>query len=360
MDSDFKYRLYEAPDLEKMTDPMRTYYDPRHLVKRTEIFKYITTENPYLFNRSPYNLIEVNGKIIGYVGRMPTVFRIIEDKEIQCFYSHDTFIHPDYRGKGIGAKLVKSQAATAGSFLVALWFNAPNHKAYQKAGWTDIQGLRPFHKHMRSDYFLSRRIKNKKIRKVLSLTLDVLLKIIDLKSPKEEVNDVRVEEVDSFDERIDNLFEKASRTYSIIMARRSPLLNWKYVKCLFKTYKKYIAVKDGEVIGYMISRISKEGDILNGTIVDFLVSREDKHAFRALISNALNRFKKEGVHYVSILAPEFHFRKNLSEFGFRASEVFLPFMVTNWEPLCAKEFVTDIKNWFITFGDSDYGMWSIG
>jgi len=290
---------------------------------------------------------------------MPTYF-IINGEKREGFYSHDTLIRSDYRGKGIGPHLVKSQIESCDAIIAALWFNTANHRAYQKAGWTDIRGLTSLTRRLSFEDVLAARLGSGPSAKTLLFFLNRLIALRDLFIDNDNGKDdiFSLEYIDQFDEKIDDLIERISRNFRVIMPRKSTLLNWKYADHRNQGYSKFMIRNKNEFSGYMVLKVTGRSGLRYGTIVDFLAMPDNTGAFDTMLKEAIRFFKKKKVCSISILTTEPLFKDVLRKYGFNLNKQTMDFMIARWENTYPKDLITDIKNWYITFGDADYGMWT--
>jgi len=354
---EYRCRLYREDDLEGIWGVMADYFPPEALKLRKKFFLYIASKNPCLKEKIPYCVIEHDGRIIGYLGQMPIQF-VVSGELHDGYYAHDILLLEEYRGKGIAQKLIRFQKETFRSLFAALWFSSRNHKAYQIVGWTDILGLKPFRNYLKSDIWLFNHLGRRKVPRVLSLPFDLFLRIRDLKVKEQEKTAYQIKEIESFDYRIDEFVDRASKDYGIIMRRGSELLNWKYVNNKAQTYSKFAVMRGSSTEGYVVLRVRQEDGFRVGTVVDFLANSTEIDSFRALIRHSLNFFRKRDVSVINVLTTQPILIKELYRVGFLRSRSALPFMTTNWQGIWSENFITNVRNWYITFGDSDFGLWA--
>jgi GNAT superfamily N-acetyltransferase len=355
-----KFRMYSEDDMAGIREVISEYFPVDRIDYRIQCFKYAASANPYIEEICPYCIAENNGTVVGYLGQMATRF-LVDGKEIRGFYAHDILLKANQRGKGIGTWFIAYQKEVCKTLMAAFWFAPANHRAYQKAGWTDILGLRTLSLHLRADLFISNRIKSEKIANILAGLLNPLLKIRARKWTKTNDDSLRIEKIDVFDESLDYFVEDASHGYGIIMLRRSAMLNWKFAHRSDQSYKFLVLRDSKDIRGYAVLRVFKSKEKLRlGRVVDILVRKSDVEAYKSLIFESMAWFYKEGVHHVSVLTSQKWLMDELRRYGFRRDKDDLAFMITNWKGLCEDDFINKLENWYVTFCDSDYGFWTEG
>ena len=136
------------------------------------------------------------------------------------------------------------------------------------------------------------------------------------------------------------------------MVRDSTFLNWRFDCCPGRRYTRHIAERDGQIVGYIVTREQQLGGRTQGLIVDFLVHQDDRAAFESLVRKALDKFAAHGVAAVTcpISSSQAVHIRLLRQLGF-AFRRHRAHIVAHRGPLL--ESITSIKDWYITFADTD-------
>ena len=246
----------------------------------------------------------------------------------------DVMVHPAYRGRGIFTKLMKMayDYLKKENILVAYTFpNRNSYPAYKKV--TDWQELSFF--------------------KVFVNIQNIFW------SPKLEVDqDVNIETIENFDERVNLLLEKFLNLYDICIYRTSEYLNWRFIRRPDVEYK-IISVNRGEkLVGYAVLRTRKLFTSKVGLIIELVCDPEYYNVFEMLIKHSLKEFKNLGVKWVLF----FNFSNKNFEVLLRKNHFFQFSLFQNIRkiPLVIKPISKDLKigsinlgNWYISLGDND-------
>ena len=186
------------------------------------------------------------------------------------------------------------------------------------------------------------------------------MRLREIGRKKNPCEDVAIVEVERFDDRFDRFFEKISAHFGFIALRDQKYLNWKFVEKPFSNYKLFAAIdKARQLSGYVVFKSDKSGEQVRGKILDILADPEKPEVFAALISKSIEEFARIKASYVEMACTYPPFIKLLKAIGFVRSRKPLGFMVRKWEGQFDREFVGDIKNWYLTFGDSDGDAWEV-
>ena len=158
-------------------------------------------------------------------------------------------------------------------------------------------------------------------------------------------------QVDEFDKRIDELWEMTNHQYKIIVKRDCEHLNWRYSSKSGLNYKKFIALRDGAIKGYVILRKAEAGEINFGKIVDIYTSREDRKTIHDLIRYSINYFGRD-VLMIDCMSSIKEYAEVLRKNGFYRAETVIPMYFCEDINIAAK--LKEFKNnCFFTSGDHD-------
>jgi hypothetical protein len=165
-------------------------------------------------------------------------------------------------------------------------------------------------------------------------------------------NDIVVEEVDRFDSRLDDLWQSVARDYEGTMVRNKRFLAWRFDRCPNRHYTRFVAERDGEIVGYMVTRHFRWGGFGRGRIVDYLVRPGDTAALNSLLERATRDFASRGI--VSIICSVYTTnQEQLQEFrrhGFLYSR---PGSQICIDRSSLADTLAGIKHWFFTYADGD-------
>ena len=355
----FHIAPYEEKYFSQILELWSEQYDHDYIEKRKLLFKWITEENPFKNENATYFLLLEKERVVGMHGHMPLLFSISGQKQ-NCSIAHDDLLSMDYRGKGLGKIMLKGTIETSESFAGALWFNEPNYRLYLKGGWQDVPNLHSFVKIYNPDIFLEAKIKNQKLRKIIAVGLKKLLEFKRVVKSSNKIEEIKIIQIEMFNEAFDVLFDKISHRFGIMVERNHHYLNWKFVKKPFNIYQRFAAFDNlGELSGYMIIKVEKSGDSVRGNIIDFLFDPDQPEIFNAMIKNSCKQFEKDKVEYIQIISSSPLVSRLLKKNGFIRAKKPIRFMIKNWENLFEKDYVTNIENWYLTNCDGDGDAWTV-
>ncbi|MFC1900291.1 GNAT family N-acetyltransferase [Chloroflexota bacterium] len=283
-------------------------------------------ENP--FGKAIIKLLFDGNKLIGHYAVLPMDVQV-QGKPVKAALSVNTMTHPDYRGHGIFPFLGQETYQTCMDNGIRFIYGFPNNNIYQprinKLEWIGFG-------------------------KMTSLEKELEPGNMGAIEPESQICPI-----DSFDERVNSLWNKTRSGYSISVIRTTEFLNWRFTAHPVVNYPKYVYADDNNnVLGYMALKTFIDEDEIKGHIVDMLCIDEE-YIFRHLISYACNYFIENGITNLSCWAPEgsFYSRVLEKEDFFRTEfNVYFGIRTLDMED----ESISDIKqmtNWHLTMGDID-------
>ena len=287
-------------------------------------------KNPYMTAQSLSSLITVaesEGNIVGLYANLPIIFKM-KDSLIRVAQPVDNMIHPRFQGSAKAIRdLFAIQYERAGEDGIYFGFGVPNERYYpigkRFLGYKDVGMFCTMFKRLNWRLVIRDRIPSflhSAINPVKRLSTGIMRASLSFRGWEKSA---RLVNVVRFDERVDNLWERANGRYGVMAVRDSRYLNWRYVEKPDDPYYYLLAEADGEVIGYIILKLKKSLESNVGFIVDILSVEE--RSDKVLIKAALQHFLDEEVDYVLCRAlREGLLYKSLLSLGFIEREEFKP------------------------------------
>lgn len=294
---------------------------------------------------------EDDEKLIGQYALMP-IELLTSGRIVNGALSLHTMVDSDYRGKGLFTRLASELFDSSNcnqNAEIAIGF--PNQQSYpgfvKKLGWTHIGNLdlliRPL------DFVET--MKKYKPSITSKPFVKSALKLAQLAFTSwyriyEEKSDIQVRQIESFDARFDNLFERSlqDKNYDVV-AKDSTYMNWRYADCPKINYHCLEATKGDNLLGIIV--LSKNET--RGVIVDLISA--DSNATRHLVAHANLCFHQKGLKYsLTWSNPDHEMHSVLRRQGFlKANSV--PMIIRG---LAKKaDLPVDLSRWKIMPGDND-------
>jgi hypothetical protein len=293
--------------------------------------------------------------VAGTLGCMPMLVRAF-DRTIEMHFSHDLLVDPQYRGLGLAKKLVDKIADGAPLLAGGLWMTGPCYALHQKAGWLAVKPFPGQSFIVDAGAAMKRILPSPLAAQLLGPFAQAYLRLFR-GAPTAE--DLASHEVDKFDHRVDELFERAAPSLGIIAERTHSYLNWKYVDSPHVSYNRFLIGDEESPSAYFVARRHERDDgLIDGLIVDLLADPSAGLAFECAIGKAVKVLSSDGAEVVHFLTTHQPFRDRLKRLGFRTSSRQNTFVVTGHNDLPSRFDIQNPATWYLTLGDSDGDMWA--
>ena len=264
---------------------------------------------------------ESEGKIIGC--KHDVVLKLKIGNEILFGnLGSDLAVHPDHRRKGISTKLRElnraSKKEVGYEFTYFVTSNPILIEHYQKTREPFPYTIFNYVKIFDIDLQLEKMpVKGPLIKKYGFLSLEVLNKVRNVFTEKNETSETKIISITFFDELYNRFWQKEKQSYDFIINRDIAYMNWRYADPKGGNYSILKAEKEDEFTGYIILYINRIiEDYPIGYIVDIMTDGNDETTYE-LVSAAIDFFKTNDVNIINCLTLRgHHHEKALQQNGF--------------------------------------------
>ncbi len=269
------------------------------------------------------------------------------------------------------AELADAACAERG---VVLTFAFPNANAYptyvRLLGYRDLGALPFYARPVRPGAAIGERLPLPGgVGRRLGRLLDPMFAVQEVFSGAKLPPGVRLEEVKQADDRVDRLWERCQPMPGIVRRRDRAYLQWRFFDSPAFDYRIWLAMRDGEPVGYVAAMTAEQkdrergGSFRLGHIVDFLVEPGDSAAGLAagLVRHAWRQMSRERPEFViaGYSGPAAGDRGLRRGGLWRFPEKFAPrrwpciVRVLRPELLDRVPDVYRLENWFLNLSDND-------
>jgi GNAT superfamily N-acetyltransferase len=319
---DYVVRLYRPGEEEAIVELLKTSYPEwRDADSPLDHWKWKYLENPH---GSIFIVSDWNGKIVGVEGRIFLNIKI--DEKTSSSYGDDGAVHPDYRRRGIYKNIVHYAEEQSIKSKTALNFAIQIHEASVIIMKNEGYDLFPFPiKHMLQikdvkTHFKMRPTKNKVIARIGFSLLKLLNQLRNMVKSTEIQSNLKIEDIQEFDERINSFWEKIRDNYNFIIEKNVEYLNWRYCDPRSSIMGRYLvkqAVQDDEILGFIVLETREKDDYSEGYIVDLLALPDRMDVAGKLTAEALLFFRHLDINVVHYRVVKDHpYQALFSEQGF--------------------------------------------
>ena len=277
---------------------------------------------------------------------------MINQKIVKASLSCNSYVHPDYRNKGIFSKLISTVLEESVKKNILCIYGVANDNSFSsfmKKGSHEISNMPILFRPLRlSNYFSS------PISTILNL-FDNIWKV--KKNANPNVSQFNTD----FDESFETLAKKASQKIPIIKHRTKEFLNWRYRNHPTRQYKTFVLRENSTLGGYIITRKTDVNGKSVGVIVDFMADPDSSpKGIHDLIQIAIGDFWDLGVSVtITISGPSTLEYQLLCRSGFKIAPKFLKPQSAHFILINSDSNRSDLEqlkkydNWFFSFGDYD-------
>lgn len=306
---------------------------------------------------------ESDGKIIGHFPNVLERLKVNENIYLSGIVLQLT-THPDYRNKGIFKNLGKASIEELSRLKIPFSFAFPNDKS--RPGFTDRLGffsivtLRLLAKPLYIKNILKKIIKNPALTWLLYYILCPFNFVFFYpyriqKKPK----GLKIEARECFGAEFDSLWEQTMAQAKVMVPRDKAFLNWRFILRPNQGYQILAALKNSELMGYIVTRKADIFSLRVGIIMDYFVVLGKGNIFDALLLAAIDSFKKDGMDLciTACLKDNIYYRV-LKNIGFvqipeKLNPRKLVLVGRVNQDVADKDIFLDGKNWFLNFSDWD-------
>jgi len=331
--------------------------------KRTELLEWLAFHNPFAGDEATYFVAEDGGNIVAFQGRMPLEF-IVNGTRRKGYYVHDTYVHPEYRKKGLGFSLITALAQAteeqSDSFFCLLGGTPLNLKIQRRMGYLELPPAPQYVKLLNPEKQLTRLLKIRPLIALLNPLARSGLRLLDtfllaLYTPSSRT----IRSIERFDHHVDQLIEHIRGKLGICSYKNSHYLNWKYGNRPYKRDAIFVAESDNHLLGFVVLAMTRGGGSNGGVVMDLIADPNDRKTLNALLGVTVRYFKERHADFIRYVTSDHRFGAMSRRFLFVKTNEGKALLLGNTGRVPeVRERLTDINNWNISLGESDAFMLS--
>lgn len=346
METEIQIKQFEMSESDALFSFLRDVYDDNPRQSDPNFWRWRYVDHPLANETDVPVCIAKQGEMIVAQSGGPYAEAVIDGEVERTAWIQDMMTHAAGRRKGLGKKVVSGASRTP----LMLGINTMEQHApamLQQLGWVIVGKINRYSKLI----FPGNAVRE--ISKIAPLRSAVNGVFSLVRSRYKTASTIK--RIERFDESFDALWEECQSQWRCSVRRSSEFLNWQYVEQPGKKFDIFAMYGDsGKVRGYIVLFFRKpnaKGIISKAAITDIVYSpTEPQFVVDELLKTALNLAieRRIGSLVTDIVDPLVESR--LKHFGFWPVKNPLQLMVKSPD---RQDVIYDIKNWFITRGDSD-------
>jgi hypothetical protein len=169
--------------------------------------------------------------------------------------------------------------------------------------------------------------------------------------------------ITAFDDRFDDLWQRASVDFGVATIRDSVYLNWRYAANPLRQYHILIVEREAQLLGCLV--LSASAETQTAAVLEWLVEPGESAAGLALLAEATRWAKQQHLSQMQcwLLPGHSSYQQLLTQSGFSyGSSKVLPgvfryythFIVRSLPGALQLPDPQDLRNWYVSMGDHDY------
>jgi len=316
---------------------------PSSMKKSDNWFSWLIHENPDgIRNIYPLILAYHGDVVVGMIVLSPTIL-FSNGEEYNVSWGRDLYVDPKYRRENIALMLVNEWSALYDMALGA-GVSENASKMYTKYAWTYCGRVNQYEKILMSVDAIRNSVEHG-LRKAC-LILSAMIYSYVIQCTNMDRCNIDVVEVKMFDDRVNDLWNKAKFQYGNICRRDLPILKWKYIRHPYNNYMIYEAKISEKYRGYAVVRIV---DQYTAKIVDILTEKNDIETRTAIIKNIEDQLRIRGVRKIICWCKCSQLERSLIKRGYIKTYLPCDFVFKS-----KRRNLAEARNdWYITGADSD-------
>jgi GNAT superfamily N-acetyltransferase len=292
-------------------------------------------------------------KIIGHFADLPRRF-FVKGQKVLGTLSLDLMVHPEYQRRGIFEKMgryaIQRVDALNGLFLMAYPIREETIHGLMKIGWKKVVKLPVLVYPIRFQGIVDRYLHFQPLSLLLGGVAGFFHFLFFhhlIRAKKNE--EIEINQVDQLDGQFDQFCEKTATLYPIMGIRDQNYMSWRYFQHPTRRYTLYRAIRNGEMMGYIVLRKVELLNFNSAVIVDLLAL--DEETVSALVKRGIQHSQQGGADLLGFMVPQGHsYDKILRRMGFLPSPKTFSFMIYSHSD---KEVFHSPGKWYVNWGDTD-------
>ncbi len=296
----------------------------------------VISQNPYANGPSPTAIAIHDGVVIGHVTSTPFMLWI-NGEELLSYWLGGIHVFPEFRGMGIARKLA-SCITNSLPIVTGVARVEPSIKAFKATNWVWPGKIADYIHIVNPSAFLagmsgekverfvpaplrsSAGMALRLLRGPMSLGIKTWQGFSSVRTSIKNGKEIPVEEVSTFDSRIDKLWQNERSMYTLTNVRRADYLNWQFPTA--KGWRKIIYPGSNVVRAWGMYTIKKynDGGQLDGlralNVIDAFWESDDPQVLKGLVDYFVHRGHSEGVDIIMFSGDQPSLRKALAKTAF--------------------------------------------
>lgn len=353
MASDVQINQFKLSDQDALLSFLRVAYSDEPRKSEIDFWKWHYLENPYTSpDDIPLWIVRSEKQIVGQLATIPVDLKVGSEKT-RAIWILDFVILPEYRGQGLGKRLVLAARESCPTMLT-LGINDQSTAVFRSLKWVPLGGLHRYHRLLYPGDAFSEVAKFEPLRRLVNLSYAPFRPRYAQASDTEGYS---VRQLTTWDADLEDLWRRASAQWTCAVVRGPRYLEWQFARQPGKKFDVLGLYDHERLVGYVVlffrkdarSRVSPKAAITDMCYDASGSPQVIDDLLKAALRLALER--RAGSLVTDILDPLVEDR--LQRLGFWRIKAAPQFMASTSEH---QDLIYKEGNWFLTRGDSDVSI----
>jgi GNAT superfamily N-acetyltransferase len=353
MAGDVQIKQFELADQEELLSFVRVAYPDEPRKSEFAFWRWHYLENPFIsMDDIPLWIVRSGKQIVGQLATIPIDLKV-GDSKTRAIWILDFVILPEYRGRGLGKRLVLA-ARESFPTMLTLGINEQSKAVFRSLKWVVLGGLHRYHRLLYPGNAFREVSKFGPLRRLVNSCYAPFRPHYARTSG---TGGSAIREITTFDASFEDLWQRASAQWPCAVVRSSSYLEWQFARQPEKKFEVLGLYEYDQLVGYVVLFFRKDersnvppkvaiSDLCydasgSPQVIDDLL--------KAALRLALER--RSGSLVTDILDPLVE--AGLKRLGFWRIKAAPQFMASASEH---QDLIYKESNWFLTRGDSDVSI----
>jgi len=353
MPEDVQIKQFESADRDALLSFLRLAYPAEPLKGNPTFWTWHFLENPHVsLDNVPLWIVRSGDHVVGQMATILVKLKV-GDVEKLALWIIDFFICAEYRGRGLGKRLMQVARENYCKTMIALGYNKDSEAVLRSHKWVSLGNINRHHLML----FPGNAKEIARLGPVRHLANLIYAPLRPSLSKLSLPADGALREVTQFDSSFDELWRDASVQWPCAVVRSSRFLEWQFMKQPGKKFEVLGYYENDRLMGYIVLyfRKAEQGEVSNKAAISDLCysARNSQEVIESLLKGALRLAleRRVGGLVIDVLDPRVE--QKLRQFGFWGIKASPPFMAGTFEH---QDLMYERSNWFLTRGDSDVSI----
>jgi GNAT superfamily N-acetyltransferase len=353
MPSEVQIKQFESSDQQSLLSFLRDAYtdDPRK--SDPTFWKWHYLENPYTsLDDIPLWIVKDGERVVGQLATIPVDLKV-GDEETRAIWILDFIVGQNYRGRGLGKRLVLTAREWCPTMLT-LGINEQSTAVFRSLKWEALGGIHRYQRLLYPGDAVSEIARIAPARIVANLAFAGSRKRL---ARRTTTDNEAIRSVATFDDAFTNLWSRAAVQWPCAVIREPNYLDWQFRRQPGKHFEVLGYYEGDLLVGYVVLFFRKPepgGVSAKAAITDFCYQPESSDKIiNGLLGAALQLTldRRAGSLVTDILDERVEVW--LKHYGFWQIKKSPQFMASADE---RQELMYQPRNWFLTRADSDVSI----